>query len=111
MIYTIPEIAAAVLPITSKHGIRSVYLFGSYARNEATEMSDVDLLIDTDGTQLKGLFALGALYCELEEALQKRIDLITLNSLEQKALMPVNEVFRENVLRERILLFNLVPVP
>ena len=111
MIYSIPAIAAAVLPIAEKYGLRSVYLFGSYARNEATEKSDVDLLIDTTGTQLKGLFALGALYCELEDALQKKIDLVTLSSLEQKTLMPVNEVFRENVLRERILLFNLVPVP
>ena len=111
MIYSIPAIAEAVLPIAEKYGLRSVYLFGSYARNEATEKSDVDLLIDTTGTQLKGLFALGALYCELEDALQKKIDLVTLRSLEQKTLMPVNEVFRENVLRERILLFNLVPVP
>ena len=51
------------------YGIRSVYLFGSYARNEATEQSDIDLLVDTSGTALRSLFSLGQLYCDLEKAL------------------------------------------
>ena len=44
-IYTIDEITAAVKPIAEKYGIDKVWLFGSYARGEATEKSDVDLLI------------------------------------------------------------------
>ena len=44
-IYTVDEITAAVKPIAEKYGIDKVWLFGSYARGEATEKSDVDLLI------------------------------------------------------------------
>lgn len=46
MIYTVDGLKACVSPIAKKYGLRAVYLFGSYARNEATEDSDVDLLID-----------------------------------------------------------------
>ncbi len=35
--------------------VKKVYLFGSYARGEANEKSDVDLLIDWDYTQHIGL--------------------------------------------------------
>lgn len=107
MIYSIGEITALVAPVAEKYGIRAVYLFGSYARQEATEQSDIDFLIDTTGSQLKGLLALGALYCELEALFQKKIDLITVNSLEQKALMPSEERFRDNVKRERVMLYEV----
>ena len=43
-IYTIDEIREKVKPIAEKYGIEKVWLFGSYARGEATEESDVDLL-------------------------------------------------------------------
>lgn len=42
MIYTIEEITERVRPVAEKYGLRSVYLFGSYARGDATEESDVD---------------------------------------------------------------------
>ena len=105
MIYTISEISDIVRPIAEKYGLNAVFLFGSYARKEATESSNIDLLIDTDGTALKSLFALGALYCELEEALQKKIDLITVSTLEQQAQMPSEEYFKETVERERVRLY------
>lgn len=105
MIYTLPDISNIVRPIAEKYNLKAVFLFGSYARNEATEQSDIDLLVDTEGTQIKGLFALGALYCELEEALQKKIDLITVNALEQRLQMPSEEAFREAVNRERVKLY------
>ena len=38
-IYTVDEITAAVKPIAEKYGIDKVWLFGSYARGEATEKS------------------------------------------------------------------------
>ena len=105
MIYTISQLTGIIAPIAKKHDLKAVYLFGSYARNEATECSDIDLLIDTEGTAVCGLFALGALYCEFEEALQKKIDLITVSALEQRAQMPSEELFRENVKRERVEIY------
>ena len=78
MIYTIEEIRRIITPIAKKYRLPAVYLFGSYARGDATETSDLDFLVDTTGTELRSLLSLGALYTELEEAFQKPIDLITL---------------------------------
>ena len=44
MIYTIAELSRKIIPIAQKYNIPAVYIFGSYARNEATENSDVDVL-------------------------------------------------------------------
>ncbi len=52
-IYSIKEIKDIVSPIAKKYGVERVYLFGSYARGEATDKSDLDLRIDKGG--LKGL--------------------------------------------------------
>lgn len=75
-IYTIDEITAAVKPIAEKYGIDKVWLFGSYARGEATEKSDVDLLISYQN--LIGMFALGCVYSDMEDAFNKaRLTLIS----------------------------------
>ena len=101
MIYSIEDIRTIVTPIAQKHGIPAVFLFGSYARGTATEESDVDLLIDTRGTTIRTLLQLGAVYCELEEALQKPIDLITLRALEQQSDGAHAARFREIIQKER----------
>ena len=45
LVYTIDELRQILTPIAGKYDIQAVYVFGSYARNEATENSDVDVLI------------------------------------------------------------------
>ena len=104
MVYTIPEIRSKVLPILEKYRIPAMYLFGSYARGDATEDSDIDFLIDTTGTELTSLLRLGALYCDLEEAFQKPIDLITVRSIMQESSMESDIDFRNTVLKERVRL-------
>ena len=69
-------------------------LFGSYARGDATPASDVDLCVDAP--KLRGLFALGGLYADLEDALKKSIDVVTTGSLKYNK----DEAFLEN-LRKR----------
>ncbi len=108
MVYSIEMIRTKIIPITQKYQIPAVYLFGSYARGTATENSDIDLLIDTMRTSLTSLFALGALHCELEDALEKPVDLITLNSLEQQAQMLSEEAHRDTILKERVGLYTVV---
>ena len=107
MIYTIDEISRRIQPVPSAYVLQSVYLFGSYARGEATENSDIDLLIDTSGTNLRSLFSLGKLYCDLESALEKKIDLITLSSLEQTTRLPSDELFRNNIEKEKVKLYDV----
>ena len=104
MIYTLEEIRSRTLPIIQKYHIPAMYLFGSYARGQATEGSDLDFLVDTTGTDLTSLLRLGALYCDLEDAFEKRIDLITVRSIMQDTDMASDVDFRNAVLKERVRL-------
>lgn len=94
-VYTIDEIKAIVFPIAKAHDVERVYLFGSYARGNATANSDVDLRIDKG--RLKGLFALGALYADLEDGLGKKLDLLTTGSLDQS--------FLQSIANEEVLIY------
>ena len=105
MVYTHEEIRKAVIPVAEKHGLWAVYLFGSYARGTATENSDIDLLIDTTGTGIKSLLQLAAVYCDLESALGKSVDVITTSALEQAARMPSDAQFNKNIWSERVNLY------
>ena len=71
-VYTIEEIKRILKELLKDKPVYQVILFGSYAKKEATEKSDIDLIIDTN-SQLKG-FALLKLICQIEEKLQKDID-------------------------------------
>ena len=105
MIYTVHELRDMVTPIAVKYGLKGVSLFGSYARGTASEDSDVDLLIDTTGTDIRSLLQVAGIHDELERTLRKSVDLLTLSSLTQTQRMPSEARFRENVLRERKELF------
>ena len=71
-IYTIEEIKAILDEILKNEPVYKVILFGSYAKQEATKQSDIDLIIDTK-SKLKG-FSLLKLICQIQEKLQKNID-------------------------------------
>ena len=71
-LYTIDEIKKILKNFLKDKPVYQVILFGSYAKQEATKESDVDLIIDTNA-ELKG-FALLKLICQIEEVLQKNID-------------------------------------
>ena len=69
MICTLDEIRRIITPIAQKYNLSAVYLFGSYARGTAREDSDLDLLVDTTGSQILGFFEFASLHIDLEEAL------------------------------------------
>ena len=103
--YTIEEIKRRITPVAEKYRLAAVYLFGSYARGDATEKSDVDLLVDLSGTGIDTLFKLGGLYNELEAALETGIDLVTTDSMEQVTDLRSQKRFREAVRRERMMIY------
>ena len=105
MIYSICEIQQRIAPVAKRYGVKAVFLFGSYARGEAREDSDI-VLVDTSGTNLRTLLSLGTLYCDLKAALQKPINLITVSALEQRAQMPSEEMFKETVMKERLNVYD-----
>lgn len=92
-VYTIDEIKNIVAPIAKAYGVQRVFLSGSYARGEATSSSDLDFRVDKGS--LRGLFALGGLYSDLEESFGKELDLLTTGSLEPKFL---NHIANEEIL-------------
>lgn len=75
MVYTIEQIRSIAAPIAASYGVKSLSLFGSYARGEATEDSDIDLLLDRSGMSVG--WAIGGLYSDLSEALGKELDMVT----------------------------------
>lgn len=105
-IYTINELVNVISPIAEKYNVSRVYLFGSYARGEADEDSDIDLRIEAP--QLKTLFALGGLYADLEEALGKSLDLVTTEALRKKKEDPMTRRFIRNIREDEKLLYEQV---
>ena len=71
-IYSIEEIRTILKKILIDTPVDSVILFGSYAKNEATENSDIDLIIDTK--QILMGFKLFSLITKIEETFHKQID-------------------------------------
>jgi len=105
VVYTIEQLRERIAPVAQKYGLPAVYLFGSYAKGEATETSDVDILVDKTGTALKGLFAMGGLYNDLSEAVGKQIDLVTTGALEQESTKERTPWFYENLNNEKVKIY------
>ena len=68
-----------IVEILRNHDVNKASLFGSIVRDELTDESDVDILIEFNGT--KSLLDLARLKIELEEALKCKVDVLTYNSL------------------------------
>ena len=64
-----------ILEIAEGHGARNVRLFGSVARGEATESSDLDLLIEMEPE--RSLLDIVAIKQDLEELLGCKVDVVT----------------------------------
>ena len=95
MCYTIDEIKVKTTPIAKAYGVKKVSLFGSYARGEADDDSDVDLYIDKG--RLKSLLQYFSFVDELEKNLGCHVDVVT-TGIEDK-------IFLEGIIKEGILLY------
>lgn len=69
----IRDIQQAARITAQKHGLTKVTLFGSFARGDARDDSDVDLLVETP---VPLGFARGAIYNELEASFNRPVDII-----------------------------------
>ncbi len=97
-VYTTNEIAEKVRPIAEAYGIDKVYLFGSYARGEATDSSDIDFYVELSKP-------LGLRYCsffsDIEESVGKSVDIITKDGLYNPATLSTNQPLIDRILEER----------
>jgi predicted nucleotidyltransferase len=84
-----------ILAVCAKYGARNVRLFGSVARSEADERSDIDFLVEMEPG--RSLFDLGGLQQELEQLLGCRVDVMTERGLKGRV--------RDQVLSEAVPLW------
>ncbi len=63
--------------------VLKAWLFGSFARGEQTEESDVDILVNYDRSQPIGLLKIASMSADLEDILGRKVDLV-----EEKMLFP-----------------------
>ena len=84
-----------ILAIAAKHGAYNVRVFGSVARGEATEESDIDFLVDYDLEKITPWFP-GGLLLDLEQLLDRKVDIATVDMLKER--------IRDRVLREAVTL-------
>lgn len=99
MIYTIDKIKNIYLNIFEKYHIKDVWIFGSYAKNEATGISDIDFLYKESVEMKDNPFLAVELYDDLVNATTKDISLIELSDLER-----IGGILKKTVLNQRIKL-------
>ncbi|MBE7379870.1 MAG: nucleotidyltransferase family protein [Leptolyngbya sp. SIO1E4] len=82
-----------IIQIASRHGAFNVRVFGSVARGEANEHSDIDFLVDYSLDRITPWFPAG-LMLDLEKLLECKIDIATEESLKER--------IRDRVLQEAV---------
>ena len=96
------SIELLVLPAAKKYNFTRLYLFGSYARNEARQDSDIDLLVE--GGDLSDFGSYQSAVDMISEATGKNTDLVTQKKLLEDQTRG-GKRFREHVERDRILIY------
>jgi uncharacterized protein len=83
-----------ILQIAARHEALNVRVFGSVARGEADERSDIDFLVEME--RGRSLFDLGGLLMDLQDLLGREVDVVTVDGLRER--------MRDRVLREAVAL-------
>lgn len=84
-----------ILAIAEKHGAYNVRVFGSVARGEVTEKSDIDFLVAYDLRKITPWFPAGLLI-DLEQLINRKVDIATVDMLKER--------IRARVLHEAVVL-------
>ena len=92
---TIEQIKQVAETVGKEYGVKRIYLFGSYAKNAATALSDIDLLIEK-GTSLS-LLGLSGMKIRFEDDLKVPVDLLTTDGTESE--------FRQEIAGTEVLLY------
>jgi len=84
------ELKTKIRKILKRHGIVRAGIFGSYSRGEQKKNSDIDILVEFNGSLLK----LVKIEREVEEDLKIKVDLITYGG--------ISPLLKERILKEEI---------
>ena len=97
---TLVDISTAVSRVLPRYDVREAYLFGSFARGEQKPKSDIDLRIVCGGSLTFGM--LYELTLELEEALVRKVDIVT-NPPEH-----MRPAFRKSIEQDEVRLYEVL---
>lgn len=101
-ILQIDSIRILLMPIIKKYDIKKLYLFGSYARDEARGDSDIDILIED--YEKKGMMSFLELQESMENQLNKKVDLVEYSAITANITRSGRRFF-EHIEREKVLLY------
>lgn len=104
MPYTLDEIREIIIPLAERYALKTVWVFGSYARGEATDQSDVDLLIDDTSCTEHGLDYFVMLE-EIADRFAHGADVVSVRSLDATDTRRGQRRFRKTVLEERVKIY------
>lgn len=94
MIYTFVELRNIILPIIKKYKAENAILFGSHARNQASENSDIDLIvIGGHAFDPTNIFAIAE---DLYEASGKNVDVYEINEIKKNTPL-YNSIMKEGI--------------
>ena len=94
---TICDIAEAVHEAVRDCDVQAAYLFGSFARGEASDSSDIDIRLECGSSMTFGM--LDKIKEKLEESLGRSVDIVTCRPEHMRPR------FRDRVQRDEVLLF------
>ena len=95
---SIEEIKTYIIPIIEKYPIDKVILYGSYARGDASDASDIDLVVESRGRlRNRKIFALGG---ELLDVLPVRVDVYDILEIANPSAM------YENIRKEGVIIYD-----
>ncbi|GHS85809.1 hypothetical protein FACS1894103_7250 [Campylobacterota bacterium] len=91
------QIISAATSVLRRYGIvRQAAFFGSAARDDFSDNSDIDILVDIDYEYKHNAWDFGGLFLDLKDALGRPIDVITYD-----ALVEAKEQFRTSVEKDK----------
>ena len=99
----INELKKKTEPIFKKYGVEKAYVFGSYARGDYKENSDIDIIIVAKN--IKSLLIIGAILESLKKALNKEVDLIEEECFDEKNVDEIDKQFFDNIKKERVIIY------
>lgn len=97
------EIKKLTEPIFKEYGVEKAYIFGSYARGDYNENSDIDIIISSKN--IRSLLIIGAILEALKLVLQKEVDLIEEECFEEDEIDEIDQEFYNRIKKERILIY------
>ena len=97
------QIQKLTKPVFEEYGVEKAYVFGSYARGDYNENSDIDIIIVAKN--IRSLLIIGTILEALKRVLQKEVDLIEEECFDDDEMDDVDKEFYNTIKKERVKIY------